>query len=105
MRKYLKTQKNSIPFPGLSSSGPTQSDSYIKGRACDGLEYLNNRSDFWRQQKPMYARKRDRQSRSAKGSANVGRGGQDPLKYVLRKLEEIDEGMLASLHWHAKFCL
>ncbi|GFS07544.1 tetratricopeptide repeat protein 25 [Elysia marginata] len=79
-------------FDGLSSSGPTQSDSYIKGRACDGLEYLNNRSDFWRQQKPMYARKRDRQSRSAKGSAaNVGRGGQDPLKYVLRKLEEIDE--------------
>lgn len=79
-------------FDGLSSNGTTQSDSYIKGRACDGLEYLNNRSDFWRQQKPMYARKRDRQSRSAKGSAaNVGRGGQDPLKYVLRKLEEIDE--------------
>ncbi|GFO25847.1 tetratricopeptide repeat protein 25 [Plakobranchus ocellatus] len=79
-------------FDSLSSSGPTQSDSYIKSRACDGLEYLNNRSDFWRQQKPMYARKRDRQSRSAKGSAaNVGRGGQDPLKYVLRKLEEIDE--------------
>ncbi|RUS85830.1 hypothetical protein EGW08_006382 [Elysia chlorotica] len=78
-------------FDGLSSSGTTKSDSYIKSRACDGLEYLNNRSDFWRQQKPMYARKRDRQSRSAKGSANVGRGGQDPLKYVLRKLEEIDE--------------
>ncbi|XP_059176254.1 outer dynein arm-docking complex subunit 4-like isoform X2 [Physella acuta] len=75
-------------FDCLSNNG-NQTDDYIKGRACDGLEYLNSRSDFWRQQKPMYARKREKQSRSAKGSA--GPRGTDPMKYVLQKLEEIDE--------------
>ncbi|XP_012939492.1 tetratricopeptide repeat protein 25 isoform X4 [Aplysia californica] len=72
-------------FDSLSHSS-TQTDSYIKGRACDGLEYLTVRSDFWRQQKPMYARKRDRQARSAHSA-----GPRDPMKYVLQKLVEIDE--------------
>ncbi|BFZ01390.1 hypothetical protein BsWGS_04429 [Bradybaena similaris] len=75
-------------FDSLSSSS-SKTDDYIKGRACDGLEYLNNRSDFWRQQKPMYARKRDKQARSAKSSAGP-RGG-DPMRYVLIKFEEIDK--------------
>ena len=35
----------------------------------------------------MYARKRDRQARSAKS------GQRDPMKFVLQKLVEIDEGM------------
>ncbi|CAL1526419.1 unnamed protein product [Lymnaea stagnalis] len=75
-------------FDSLSNNN-SRTEEFIKGRACDGLEYLNSRSDFWRQQKPMYARKRDQQSRSAKGSA--GPRGVDPMKYVLQKLEEIDE--------------
>lgn len=72
-------------FDSLSSNN-SRTDDFIKGRACDGLEYLNVRSDFWRQQKPMYARKRDRQSRSARSG-----GQRDPMKFVLQKLVEIDD--------------
>jgi len=72
-------------FDSLSQSN-TQTDEYIKARACDGLEYLNIRSDFWRQQKPMYARKRDRKARSARSG-----GQRDPMKFVLQRLVEIDE--------------
>jgi len=72
-------------FDGLSQSN-TQTDEYIKGRACDGLVYLNVRSDFWRQQNPMYARKRDRKARSARAG-----GQKDPMKFVLQRLVEIDE--------------
>ncbi|XP_025086327.1 tetratricopeptide repeat protein 25-like isoform X4 [Pomacea canaliculata] len=67
-------------------SNNTDTDEYIKGRAVDGLEYLNTRADFWRQQKPMYARKRDRQRKQMKnGKEN------DPMEYILEQLEEIDE--------------
>ena len=60
----------------------------LKGKVCDGLDYLDSRADFWRQQKPMYARKRDkeRQRQSAKAHKT------DPTNYLLRCLEEIDEG-------------
>ncbi|XP_055874374.1 outer dynein arm-docking complex subunit 4-like isoform X1 [Biomphalaria glabrata] len=75
-------------FDSLSNNG-NKTDDFIKGRACDGLEYLNSRSDFWRQQKPMYARMRDQKKAGGKGSA--GNQGGDGMKYVLAKLEEIDE--------------
>ena len=60
----------------------------IKDKVYDGLEYLHSRADFWRQQKPMYARKRDREKtrRSAKGESF-----RDPRSYILRSLDEIEE--------------
>ncbi|KAK3082593.1 hypothetical protein FSP39_000037 [Pinctada imbricata] len=59
----------------------------IKCKVEDGLDFLDSRADFWRQQKPMYARKRDRekQRQSAKSRQR------DPTDYLLRCLEEIDE--------------
>ncbi|KAH9524770.1 Tetratricopeptide repeat protein 25 [Bulinus truncatus] len=77
-------------FDSLSNNG-NKTDDYIKGRACDGLEYLNNRSDFWRQQKPMYARVKDQRKGSGKGSGSGGQSGGEGMKYVLNKLEEIDQ--------------
>ena len=61
----------------------------IKDKVYDGLEYLHSRADFWRQQKPMYARKRDKekQRRSAKSQSR------DPRSYILRSLDEIEEGV------------
>ncbi|KAK2150784.1 hypothetical protein LSH36_389g01003 [Paralvinella palmiformis] len=53
-----------------------------------GLQYLDTRTDFWRQQKPMYARKRDCiiprhvGARDNKTTAN---------QYIIRELEKIDE--------------
>lgn len=48
----------------------------------------------------MYARKRDKQARSAKTSA--GPRGPDPMRYVLIKLEEIDEGNDPVAHFTLK---
>ena len=65
----------------------------IKDKVCDGLDYLHSRADFWRQQKPMYARKRDkeRQLRSMKRIDSRAKGS---MEKILRLLEEIDDGKL-----------
>ena len=70
-------------------TGPNSSnrDNEIKGRVCDGLEYLNSRADFWRQQKPMYARKRDKERMRQGTKTRV----KDPTSYIMNSLEEIEE--------------
>lgn len=55
--------------------------------ACDGLHYLDTRTDFWRQQKPMYSRKREKQDR-LKGKQKKG----NHEHYVLQQLERVDNG-------------
>ena len=78
-------------------------DRYIKNRAIDGLEYLTTRADFWRQQKPMYARERDRRRQRQQQSAGSSRtGDQDPMQYILQRLEEIDEGQAEALLYVVK---
>lgn len=66
----------------------TKTSQAIHNLALHGLLYLDTRTDFWRQQKPMYARKRDRALQQAKISK---KGNADPAKYTLMKLREIDE--------------
>lgn len=58
----------------------------------DGLSYLDTRSDFWRQQKPMYARRHDRlmQRRKRETSSNK----MSPNDYIIKELEKIDQGKL-----------
>ena len=48
---------------------------------------FQSRAEFWQQQKPMYARK----GKSAKQGSKRSKG--DPAKYILKCLEDIDEGM------------
>lgn len=81
-------------YAGLtaSTSDTGETDKYVKDRAVDGLEYLTMRADFWRQQKPMYARERDRRRQQQQQSAHSRGGDQDPMQYILQRLEEIDEG-------------
>lgn len=66
----------------------------IKDKVCDGLDYLHARADFWRQQKPMYARKRDkeRQMRALRRHEHRTKGEMDR---ILRNLEEIDDAQTA----------
>lgn len=72
----------------------------IKDKVCDGLEYLYGRADFWRQQKPMYARKRDKQ-RQEDNWKKSGRGGsRNAMEKVLVNLEKIEECKNAMM-----FCL
>ncbi|XP_077997219.1 outer dynein arm-docking complex subunit 4-like isoform X2 [Glandiceps talaboti] len=69
----------------------TDSGKAIYDLVTDGLNYLDTRTEFWRQQKPMYARKRDKEE--AKGKGKDKQKPSDPAKYVLKQLEDIDEAL------------
>jgi hypothetical protein len=79
-----------VVITGLTGGRSTM-ERDIKGKVYDGLEYLHSRADFWRQQKPMYARKRDREKTRRSGK---GESYRDPRSYILRSLDEIEEGRL-----------
>uniref|UniRef100_H2Z3S7 Outer dynein arm-docking complex subunit 4 n=1 Tax=Ciona savignyi TaxID=51511 RepID=H2Z3S7_CIOSA len=55
-----------------------------------GINYLDTRTEFWRQQKPMYARKRDRMLMQQKWSNRKTDRISDPTTFILKNLEEID---------------
>ncbi|XP_067687289.1 outer dynein arm-docking complex subunit 4-like isoform X2 [Haliotis asinina] len=82
-------------YDGMTTSNTSNTTDFIKEKACDGLEYLGIREDFWRQQKPMYARKRDKQKQAQVLSSSGGKMNTssctDPMKYILIRLEQIDE--------------
>lgn len=70
----------------------TDSGNRIYDLVNQGIEYLDTRTEFWRQQKPMYARKREKDE--AKGQREKSsKKPQDPAKYVLKNLEEIDAAL------------
>jgi len=54
-----------------------------------GIQYLDTRTEFWRQQKPMYARKRDRLLLQRKWSSNPEKDV-EPTAFILKNLEKID---------------
>ena len=75
----------------------------------EALGYLDARTEFWRQQKPMYARKRERELKKyrpaptrPRSKGTSGPGG-DHTKYVLKALEDIDSGKTAKLLYTLTF--
>ena len=71
-----------------SNARPTETNQEISRLAREGLEYLDTRTEFWQQQKPMYSRKRDKNMRdSARGS-----GKQNAGAHAVRELEKIEYG-------------
>ena len=60
----------------------TKSGDAIYQLASDGIDYLDSRTDFWRQQEPLYAR-----SKFSKKSE----GDDEAYKHIRRELEAIDE--------------
>ena len=57
----------------------------------DALEYIDKRTDFWRQQEPLYAR----QNKKAKPKKKPHKKAPaDITKFILRSLEEIDQAMV-----------
>ncbi|XP_023580987.1 outer dynein arm-docking complex subunit 4 [Trichechus manatus latirostris] len=55
-----------------------------------GINYLDTRSDFWRQQKPIYARERDRKLMQEKWLRDRKRRPSQTAHYILKSLEDID---------------
>ncbi|XP_021361943.1 tetratricopeptide repeat protein 25-like [Mizuhopecten yessoensis] len=54
----------------------------------EGLMYLDTRTDFWRQQKPMYARRHEKIMQRHRFESNTGK--LSPNDYIIRELERID---------------
>jgi len=65
----------------------TDSGRSIYELVSEGLHYLDTRTEFWRQQKPMYARRREYPT------SNRDRQGNkiSPNQYIISELEKIDE--------------
>ncbi|CAC5363711.1 Tetratricopeptide repeat protein 25 [Mytilus coruscus] len=60
----------------------------INNLVTEGLSYLDTRTDFWRQQKPMYARKHERAQQRNRTDTHTGKLA--PNDYIIRELEKID---------------
>lgn len=67
----------------------------ISSLVTEGLSYLDTRSDFWRQQKPMYARRHDRHRQRRRPEASASKFS--PNDYIIKELERIDQGKAV---WH-----
>ena len=68
----------------------TENSEQIRYLVVKGLNYLDERSDFWQQQKPMYARKKFQVKRTKNGSSSDTKQQRDIIKYVVTSLDEID---------------
>ena len=73
----------------------TKTGDAIYTLANGGLDFLDSRTEFWRQQKPIYARKRI----TIKSPSNP----KDPLNYILQQLESIDNCMFYIKNFKTKY--
>ncbi|XP_011854229.1 PREDICTED: tetratricopeptide repeat protein 25 [Mandrillus leucophaeus] len=55
-----------------------------------GINYLDTHSNFWRQQKPIYARERDQKLMQEKWLRDYKRHPSQTAHYILKSLEDID---------------
>ncbi|KAJ1135848.1 hypothetical protein NDU88_002277 [Pleurodeles waltl] len=62
----------------------------LKDLIMSGITYLDTRTNFWRQQKPIYARERDRRLLEQKWNRDKKVKPADPTRYILKSLQEID---------------
>lgn len=98
---YPLLYSSSLPYPPLPLDlALGRSDNVVDDRIHSELEYLDGRVEFWRQQKPMYARKREKELKKVKPeptqpigmSLRAQSGPSNHARYVLKSLEEIDAG-------------
>lgn len=72
--------------------GKTRSGERLRDVILNCISYLDTRTEFWRQQKPIYARQRDRKLLQAQWNRVRHHSPSDPTHYILKNLEEIDAG-------------
>ncbi|XP_020667341.3 outer dynein arm-docking complex subunit 4 [Pogona vitticeps] len=56
----------------------------------EGLSYLDTRTEFWQQQKPIYARIRDRRLMLKRWTRDQKRKPSEVARYILKSMEDID---------------
>lgn len=78
------------PFPTDLIKGTIKRGLTVEDLIMTGINYLDTRSDFWRQQKPIYARERDRKLMQEKWLRDRKRRPSQTARYILKSLEDID---------------
>lgn len=78
------------PFPTDLIKGTIKRGLTVEDLIMTGINYLDTRSNFWRQQKPIYARERDRNLMQEKWLRERKRRPSQTVHYILKSLEDID---------------
>lgn len=106
LNSLTHTHTYNVPVAGLVVNGGDRS---LYNTVDEALGFLDARTEFWRQQKPMYARKRERELKKyrpaptrPRSKGTSGAGG-DHTKYVLKALEEIDIGKTYTIPFQCIF--
>ncbi len=68
----------------MATKQNTKTGDAIWSLANNGLDFLDSRTEFWRQQKPIYARKAHYRQSGGSSDANI------PIDYIVKQLESID---------------
>lgn len=79
-----------MPFPADLIKGTIKHGLTVEDLIMNGINYLDSRSNFWRQQKPIYARERDRKLMQEQWLRNHKRRPSQTARYILKSLEDID---------------
>ncbi|XP_012893427.1 PREDICTED: tetratricopeptide repeat protein 25 [Dipodomys ordii] len=72
------------------TKGTIKSGLTVEDLIMTGINYLDTRCNFWRQQKPIYARQRDRKLMQEKWLRDRKRRPSETAHYILKSLEDID---------------
>ncbi|GAA6086846.1 outer dynein arm-docking complex subunit 4 [Tachysurus ichikawai] len=75
--------------------GKTRTGERLQDVITNCISYLDTRTEFWRQQKPIYAREYDRKLQQQQWNRRRNRPPSDPTFYVLKNLEELDSDLTA----------
>ncbi|XP_030649491.1 outer dynein arm-docking complex subunit 4 [Chanos chanos] len=75
--------------------GKTRGGEKLQDLILGCISYLDTRTEFWRQQKPIYARQRDRKLMQQQWNRARNSPPSDPTRYVLSNLEQIDTALSA----------
>ena len=68
----------------MATKPNTKTGDAIWSLANNGLDFLDSRTEFWRQQKPIYARKAQYKQTGGASEAN------NPIDYIVKQLEAVD---------------
>ncbi|XP_074835114.1 outer dynein arm-docking complex subunit 4 isoform X2 [Carettochelys insculpta] len=68
----------------------TKKGMMVEDLILDGINYLDTRTEFWQQQKPIYARVRDRKLMQQRWIPERKRKPSEVARYILKSMEDID---------------
>ena len=81
-----------------NNSNKSDINESVKGLAENCLKYLDSRTQFWQQQKPMYARKHEQKKKENARKRATTSAQREPTEWILKNLEEIDAGNTISAY-------